>query len=81
MSDKPSAAPAEKPVAAAAENAASKAPAAAKALPEQNPAFKAMGMFTLLYTQLRQAHCVLQQCNSKNSDQAFLDSASPRAIG
>ncbi|KAM0723241.1 hypothetical protein Q7P37_001442 [Cladosporium fusiforme] len=45
MSDKPTAPPAEGAAAAApVENAAPKAPAAPKAVPEQNPAFKAMGL-------------------------------------
>jgi hypothetical protein len=45
MSDnKPVLPPAEPAATAVAENVAAKAPAAAKALPEQNPAFKAMGM-------------------------------------
>lgn len=48
MSDKPTAPPAESAAGAAAENAAPKAPAAPKAVPEQNPAFKAMGMFTAI---------------------------------
>jgi hypothetical protein len=46
MSDnKPVLPPAEPAATAVTENVAAKAPAAAKALPEQNPAFKAMGMF------------------------------------
>jgi hypothetical protein len=44
-SDKPVLPPAEPAATAVTENVAAKAPAAAKALPEQNPAFKAMGMF------------------------------------
>jgi hypothetical protein len=46
-SDKPVLPPAEPVATAVTENVAAKAPAAAKALPEQNPAFKAMGMFGL----------------------------------
>jgi hypothetical protein len=45
MSDKPVLPPAEPAATAVTENVAPKAPAAAKALPEQNPAFKTMGMF------------------------------------
>jgi hypothetical protein len=46
MSDnKPVLPPAEPAATAVTENVAAKASAAAKALPEQNPAFKAMGMF------------------------------------
>lgn len=48
MSDKPTAPPVEGAATAAAapvENAAPKAPSAPKAVPEQNPAFKAMGMY------------------------------------
>jgi len=45
MSDKPVLPPAEPAATAVTENVAAKVPAAAKALPEQNPAFKAMGMF------------------------------------
>lgn len=44
MSDKPATSPVEAPVKAVPENGAPKALAAPKALPEQNPAFKAMGM-------------------------------------
>jgi hypothetical protein len=44
MSDKPVLPPAEPAATAVTENVAAKVPAAAKALPEQNPAFKAMGM-------------------------------------
>jgi hypothetical protein len=46
-SDKPVLPSAEPAATAVTENVAAKAPAAAKALPEQNPAFKAMGMFDL----------------------------------
>jgi len=44
MSEKPVLPPAEPAATAVTENVATKAPAAPKALPEQNPAFKAMGM-------------------------------------
>jgi len=44
-SEKPVLPPAEPAATAVTENVAAKAPAAAKALPEQNPAFKAMGEF------------------------------------
>jgi hypothetical protein len=47
MSDKPVLPPAEPAATAVTENVAAKPPAAPKALPEQNPAFKAMGMFDL----------------------------------
>lgn len=79
MSDKPTAPPAEVAASAAAENAAPKVPAAPKALPEQNPAFKAMGKFTTsiaLATNL----CFVYK-RTDNIAQVYLVSVFPRAIG